>query len=49
VIQYSRTFPLIINALEYWVARSSRAMTAEYGAPHYFGHPAMNFDRDIRD
>ena len=31
VIQYSRAFAFIISALEYWVARSSRAMTAEYG------------------
>ena len=29
-IQYSRAFLFIITALEYWVARSSRAMTIEY-------------------
>jgi hypothetical protein len=30
VTQYSRAFVFIISALEYWVARSSRAMTTEY-------------------
>jgi hypothetical protein len=35
VIQYSRAFLFIISALEYWVARSSRAMTTEYEALHY--------------
>ena len=29
-IQYSRAFLFIITALEYWVARSSRAMTTGY-------------------
>src|SRR6185437_11929190 len=31
VIQYSRARMFIISALECWVARSSRAMTTEYG------------------
>jgi hypothetical protein len=31
VIQYSGAFVFIVSALEYWVARSSRAMTTEYG------------------
>jgi hypothetical protein len=30
VIQYSRAFLFISSTLEYWVARSSRAMTMEY-------------------
>jgi hypothetical protein len=30
VIQYSRVLLFIISALEYWVARSSRAMTGGY-------------------
>jgi hypothetical protein len=30
VIQYSGAFVFIIGALEYWIARSSRAMTTEY-------------------
>jgi len=37
VIQYSRAFLFITNALEYLVARSSRAMTIEYDlaiSPH---------------
>ena len=39
VIQYSRASVFIISALEYWVARSSRAMTTEYGfsfSRHHF-------------
>jgi crossover junction endodeoxyribonuclease RuvC len=49
VIQYSRAVPFVIRALEYWVARSGRAMTVRFWLDDAVGSAvSISFSRPQR-